>query len=63
MKMKDIKELTDQELNSKLNDLKAERFNLSTQNKTGQLENTGKIKKTKKDIARLSTEFRIRQNG
>ena len=53
MKARDLKELrtsNSQDLKVKLNDLKAELFNLRFQLATGQLENTARIKMVKKDI-------------
>ena len=58
MKARDLKELrtsNSQDLKVKLNDLKAELFNLRFQLATGQLENTARIKFVKKDIARVKT--------
>lgn len=55
-----LRELTDKELASKLNDLKSELFNLRFQLATGQLENPMKIQGVKKDIARVKTILRER---
>ncbi len=55
-----LRELTDKELASKLNDLKSELFNLRFQLATGQLENPMKIQGVKKDIARVKTVLRER---
>ena len=58
MKARELKELranNPQDLKVKLNDLKAELFNLRFQLATGQLENTARIKFVKKDIARVKT--------
>ena len=58
MKARELKELrtsNSQDLKVKLNDLKAELFNLRFQLATGQLENTARIKFVKKDIARVKT--------
>ena len=43
------------ELNDALVEAKKELFNLRFQNATNQLENTGRIKAVKKDIARIQT--------
>ena len=43
------------ELNEALVEAKKELFNLRFQNATNQLENTGRIKAVKKDIARIQT--------
>ena len=55
MKASEIRELSRDEIQQKLNDLKHELFNLRFQHGTGQLENPRKIKKTKQDIARMFT--------
>ena len=58
MKVSEIKELGPEEMQSKVDDLREELFNLRFQHGTGQLENTQKLKQTKKDIARLKTIMR-----
>jgi large subunit ribosomal protein L29 len=58
LKANKIKEMTAQELNEKLIELKNELFNLRFQLATGQLENPMKIKAIKKDIARVNTILR-----
>lgn len=55
MKVKDIRELSNVELNQKLAGLKEELFNLRFQLATGQLENTMRIRDVKKTIARIKT--------
>ena len=55
MKAKELRDLTSEELMSKLNDFKSELFSLRFQLATGQLENTARIKIVKKDIARVKT--------
>ena len=61
MKYKDIQELTDEELAKKVEEGRAELFNLRFQMATSQLDNTARVKNAKKDIARLLTEQRARQ--
>ena len=61
MKDKDIQELTDAELAKKVEEGRAELFNLRFQMATSQLDNTARVKNVKKDIARLLTEQRARQ--
>ncbi len=61
MKYKDIQELTDEELAKKVEEGRAELFNLRFQMATSQLDNTAPVKNVKKDIARLLTEQRARQ--
>jgi len=58
MKNKEIRELTNEELEQKLVDLKSEFFNLRFQLATGQLNNTASIRNVKKDIARVKTVIR-----
>lgn len=61
MKYKDIQELTNEELAKKVEEGRAELFNLRFQMATSQLDNTARVKNVKKDIARLLTEQRARQ--
>lgn len=55
MNASEIRELTVDEMQRKLIDLKQELFNLRFQHEIGQLENPRKIKQTKQDVARLQT--------
>jgi len=55
MKAKEVREMTVEELNKKLEDLKVELFNLRFQLAVNQLENTARIGEVKKDIARIKT--------
>jgi len=50
-----IRELSDAEINARINDLKQELFNLRFQAAVGKLENTAQLKKVKKEIARCYT--------
>ena len=61
MKAAEIRELSAEDLQSKLKDARAELFNLRVQMATGQLENTARIAQVKKDIARIQTEMRARE--
>lgn len=58
MKASEIRNLTNEELKTKLKDLKAELFNLRFQLAINQLENPMRIKAVKKDIARVQTVLR-----
>ena len=58
MKASEIREMTADELNSKLADLKAELFNLRFQLAITQLDNPMRISAVKKDIARVKTVIR-----
>ncbi len=55
MKAKEIRDLSPQERQQKLVDLKEELFNLRFQHGIGQIENPTKLKTTKADIARVKT--------
>ena len=61
MKASEIRQLTAEELNTKLNDLKAELFNLRFQRAINQLENPMRISAVKKDIARVKTVIRANE--
>ena len=61
MKYRDIRELSDEELAQKLEDGRAELFNLRFQMATSQLDNTARVTLVKRDIARVQTEMRARQ--
>ena len=56
-----IRELTSQELETKIKELKEELFNLRFQLATGQLENTARISQVRKSIARMKTVIRERE--
>jgi len=58
MKASEIRELTTEELQTKLKTLKEELFNLRFQLAVNQLENPTRIKAVKKDIARVLTVIR-----
>lgn len=55
MKANEIREMSVEELNVKLNDLKKDLFNLRFQNATNQLENPKRITEVRRDIARVKT--------
>ena len=55
MKVKEIRNLSDQDLDKQLYDLQSELFNLRFRLATGQLENPAAIGTVKKDIARVKT--------
>ena len=55
MKASEIREMTAAELEKKLQDLKAELFNLRFQLAINQLDNPMRISAVKKDIARVKT--------
>ncbi|HHY71016.1 MAG TPA: 50S ribosomal protein L29 [Thermoanaerobacterales bacterium] len=55
MKVKQIRELTNDELTLKIKELKNELFNLRFQAATGQLDNPMRIRQVRKTIARVKT--------
>ena len=58
MKAGEFRELSEEEKQRKLEDLREAAFNLRFQLESGQLENTAKLKQTKREIARLKTVLR-----
>ena len=61
MKTKEIRNLSDQDLQKQLEQSKSELFNLRFQLATGQLENPMMIGLVNKDIARIKTIIRERE--
>ena len=61
MKVKEVKEMTSEELVAKLAELKSELFNLRFRQASGQLESPISIRICKRDIARVNTEIRARE--
>ena len=61
MKYKEIQALGDGELAAKLEEGRAELFNLRFQQATSQLDNPARVKLVKRDIARVQTEIRARE--
>lgn len=61
MKTKELHELTVEELNTKLKELKEELFNLRFRHAIGQLENPASLSNCKKDIAKIKTILRERE--
>jgi large subunit ribosomal protein L29 len=55
MKVEDIRAMTPDQMDDTILNLKKERFNLRFQRATGQLENTSRLKETRRDIARIKT--------
>ena len=58
MKASEIRDMSAQERESKIGDLKQELFNLRFRHGTGQLENPKTIPRTKRDLARVLTILR-----
>ena len=61
MKINEILDMTNEELDQKLADLKAELFNLRFQHATNQLDNPRVITDVKRTIARIKTILRERE--
>ena len=61
MKIKEIREMSAEQLAEKLMELKKDLFNLRLQHATNQLENPGTIADVKKDIAKIKTVQRERE--
>ncbi|MGI6336203.1 MAG: 50S ribosomal protein L29 [Clostridiales bacterium] len=62
MKAKQVRELSPEDLNKKLGDLKRQLFDLRFQNATKQIDNPLKIVEVRRDIARVKTILR-EKNG
>jgi large subunit ribosomal protein L29 len=63
MKAKEIRDLSNDDLQIRLKEGRTELFNLRFQMATSQLDNTDRIRQVKKDIARILTEIRSRELG
>ncbi len=55
MKAHQVRSMTPDQLDDELVKLKKEQFNLRFQRATGQLENTGRVREVRRDIARVKT--------
>ena len=55
MRARDLRDLTDDELDHRLADTRQELFNLRFQSATGALENSARIKHAKREISRILT--------
>ena len=55
MNMQEIKELSEKEREEKIGDLREEYFNLKFQLAMGKIENPGRLKYMRRDIARILT--------
>ncbi|MGH7802632.1 MAG: 50S ribosomal protein L29 [Thermodesulfobacteriota bacterium] len=63
MKPAETRELSGDELKKKERDLKEELFNLEVQISTRQMTNVSRVKKLKRDLARVLTVMRERELG
>jgi large subunit ribosomal protein L29 len=57
MKMSEVNELTEIELETKGRDLRVELFNLRIQKTTAQLEKPHRVKQLRRDVARMETRL------
>lgn len=55
MKVNELKEMTMEELEQQLVDIKKEQFNLKLQQVSGQLENPARMKELRRTVARIKT--------
>jgi large subunit ribosomal protein L29 len=60
---KDLRDLSNDELDRRLADTRQELFNLRFQSATGQLENTAQLKLKRREIARILTVREERNDG
>ena len=63
VKPSELRELSEEELVSRLREAKAELFNLRVQAATGQLDNNRRLQVIRRDIARIYTIMRERELG
>ena len=63
MKAKEIREMSSEELENKLKELKNELFNLRFQHAINQLDNPHRISDVKKDIARVMNVIREKKDA
>lgn len=61
-KISEIRELSVQELSTRLRDLKQEALKLRIQQATGQLENSARIKAIRREVARVNTVLTAKSN-
>lgn len=63
MKAREFRDLSEEELKSKEEEVKDQLFKLKFQHTIGQLENAMKLKNLKRDIARIKTILREKSEG
>jgi large subunit ribosomal protein L29 len=63
MKAREFRDLSEEELKSKEEEVKDQLFKLKFQHTIGQLENAMKLKHLKRDIARIKTILREKSEG
>ena len=63
MRARELRDLTDDELDHKLHERRQELFNLRFQSVTGALENSARLKLAKREIARILTVVNERESA
>ncbi|MEQ8353897.1 MAG: 50S ribosomal protein L29 [Kiloniellaceae bacterium] len=63
MKAEDLRTKSADELKDSLVGLRKEQFNLRFQQASGQLENTARVRQVRRDIARIKTILRVKQQA
>ncbi len=63
MKAKELRDLTPDELRAKARELRTEIFNARVRHATGQLEDTAKLSRLRRDLARTATVLRERREA
>ncbi len=58
MKIDKVRELGEEELRDKVTDLESEIFHTRVQKETGQLDQLGKVRELRRDLARVKTVLR-----
>ncbi len=61
MKIKELREMSNEELATRRRDLKEEMLNLRVQQESGQLENPARIREARREIARIETLLSTRR--
>jgi len=60
MKAKDVEQMTDDQLQDKLIELKKEQFNLRFQAASGNIENTARVRQIRRGVAQIKTAQTMR---
>jgi large subunit ribosomal protein L29 len=63
VKAKEVRDLTPDELRAKAQELRTELFNAKVRHATGQLEDTAKLSRLRRDLARTETVIRSRREA
>lgn len=63
MKTADLRAKTADEMTKELMELRKEQFNFRFQKSTGQLENTGRVRVVRRDIAKIKTLLNEQKSG